>query len=470
MSGYDYTDERASYMNQTPTCFVIMPFGKYDSPEYQRNLKIYQQMIKPVVEECDYKCIRGDELEHLGYITRDIIELLFQAELVVADLSGRNANVFYELGVRHVLFRCGTIPVIREGENLPFDIANYRAVFYSTELDGPAQFREDLRKQICKVTTKKEKYSDNPVHDILGEKLKQLGLDKSELKDELRLKEKQIYALEEDIQQLNYFRQKENKERDELLRQIKHLSQQKLLVEKKMSQLNNQIQNLNWGNYASSSSKRDFFSFQNWYRIVAVLALMIISYIGVFWSTRYFTKSDVPKIIVPKELRAHSDTLSNEDVTNMLQSNGFFSTSKNTIGKGWSNYFEQQKVNGEKIVFDYSTGLIWQQGGSPSYITYEKANTYIIELNQKKFAGFKDWHMPTLEEAMSLMESKKSGRLYIDSIFERTQYWIWTADPVKGQLQKVWVVNFYYGGCLHGGLNGNYYYVRAVRSVHSSEK
>jgi formylglycine-generating enzyme required for sulfatase activity len=152
-------------------CFVIMPFGKMGTPEYSRNWKIYDLMLKPVVEACGYKSIRADELEHMGNITRDIIELLHESDLVVADLSGHNVNVFYELGVRHALHRAGTVPVIREGEILPFDIANYRAIFYSSELDGPEQFKKELTRRIEAFERLRGDTSDNPVHDILGDKL-----------------------------------------------------------------------------------------------------------------------------------------------------------------------------------------------------------------------------------------------------------------------------------------------------------
>jgi len=47
-------------------CFVIMPFGQVGTEEHVRSLKIYQQLIKPVLQECDFKSIRADELEHLG--------------------------------------------------------------------------------------------------------------------------------------------------------------------------------------------------------------------------------------------------------------------------------------------------------------------------------------------------------------------------------------------------------------------
>jgi hypothetical protein len=86
-------------MEKEKRCFVIMPFGKNGTEEFQRNLKIYKFMIKPVVEEMGYQSIRADELENMGNITRDIIELLHESDLVIADLSGKNANVFYELAV-----------------------------------------------------------------------------------------------------------------------------------------------------------------------------------------------------------------------------------------------------------------------------------------------------------------------------------------------------------------------------------
>ena len=159
-------------MNQNKRCFVIMPFGKMGTSEYSRNLKIYNFMIKPIVEACGYTSIRADELEHMGNITRDIIELLHESDLVVADLSGHNANVFYELGVRHALYRAGTIPIIQEGESLPFDIANYRAIFYSSELDGPERFKGELKGRIKAFEKLQRKRSDNPVHDILGDKLR----------------------------------------------------------------------------------------------------------------------------------------------------------------------------------------------------------------------------------------------------------------------------------------------------------
>ncbi len=134
---------------------------------------------------------------------------------------------------------------------------------------------------------------------------------------------------------------------------------------------------------------------------------------------------------------------------------------KNSTGNGVTHRYELRDYEGEKVVFDQATGLMWQQSGSSELMTYEKAQKYLSGLNEERFAGFDDWRLPTLEEAMSLMESeKKNGDLYVDRVFERAQRWIWTADTES--TGRAWVVVFYVGGCGHLDV-GSDVHVRAVR-------
>ena len=101
----------------------------------------------------------------------------------------------------------------------------------------------------------------------------------------------------------------------------------------------------------------------------------------------------------------------------------------------------------EGVIYDLKTGLMWQQGGSPDKMKFEPTKNWIAELNRKQYAGYNDWRLPTLEEAMSLMEPKKlNGDLYIDPIFDSNQSWIWTSDPYSGASAQ-WVVHFNYGKC-----------------------
>jgi hypothetical protein len=166
------------------------------------------------------------------------------------------------------------------------------------------------------------------------------------------------------------------------------------------------------------------------------------------------------------------EDLSKDEVEKMLRrmdfySGGFWSYvlfgAKNKRGKGINHQYDVIEREGEKLVIDHTTGLTWQQSGSPNSMVYADALKWIEELKKKKFAGYDDWRLPTLEEAMSLMETeKKNGDLYISEVFDRTQRWIWTADKESGS--AAWVVAFLDGSCnFHLVGYGSASLVRAVR-------
>ncbi len=153
--------------------------------------------------------------------------------------------------------------------------------------------------------------------------------------------------------------------------------------------------------------------------------------------------------------------LREEEVKAMLKQHDLFDKDWHKEGKGIPHFYLLCERQGEKLVIDYATGLTWQQSGSSNHMTYSDAEKYVRELNAKRFAGYEDWRLPTLEEAMSLMErEKKNGDLYIDPVFDRAQPWIWTADKSSGS--SCWVAYFDLGGCFNL-LVGNAYYVRLVR-------
>ena len=151
----------------------------------------------------------------------------------------------------------------------------------------------------------------------------------------------------------------------------------------------------------------------------------------------------------------------------MLKNKKFFHISWNEDGHGYANQFEARTIKGDKVVIDHASNLMWQQAGSENYMTYEGAKKWIESLKQNGFAGCKDWRFPTLEEAMSLMEpNMNKNDLYIDPIFDATQRWIWTSDPVSGE-SLAWVVSFSGLNCYRGTLDSGHY-ARAVRAVQSS--
>jgi hypothetical protein len=155
------------------------------------------------------------------------------------------------------------------------------------------------------------------------------------------------------------------------------------------------------------------------------------------------------------------DNVSHEEVKAMLKEKNLFDKDWNEGGRGLQNLFDVIERHNNHLVVDYITGLTWQQSGSEDQLTYAKAKKYIIELVQDNFGGYNDWRLPTLEEAMSLMErERQNGDLYIDPAFDRKQGWIWTADTEN--VSVAWVVNFAYGICLSRSVDDSRY-VRAVR-------
>ncbi|MCI0697291.1 DUF1566 domain-containing protein [candidate division KSB1 bacterium] len=163
-----------------------------------------------------------------------------------------------------------------------------------------------------------------------------------------------------------------------------------------------------------------------------------------------------------RSFRREPYTLSSSQVQEMIKRYGFFDSSWNKSGRGVPHVYVPYVRDKETLVFDITTGLSWQQSGSPDQLIFEQAQDYVKELNAKKYAGFNDWRLPTLEEAMSLMEREtKQGNLYIDPLFDRQQTWIWTAD--KESAGRAWSVNFVLGYCSRHGF-GDVIYVRAVRS------
>ena len=103
--------------------------------------------------------------------------------------------------------------------------------------------------------------------------------------------------------------------------------------------------------------------------------------------------------------------------------------------------YEAKTVNGDKVVIDHATGLMWHQSGTKNDMNWNKADQWVDDLNSRGHAGYNDWRLPTVEEAASLMESeKKNGVLNIDSAFYSVQAWIWTGD--RFGTEKAWVVHF----------------------------
>ncbi|MFQ5627862.1 MAG: DUF1566 domain-containing protein [bacterium] len=167
----------------------------------------------------------------------------------------------------------------------------------------------------------------------------------------------------------------------------------------------------------------------------------------------------------PVSYRKTSLVLTEDDAMAMIREKDFCDLQKNPGGKSIRHKFERVENDGKRLVIDHATGLFWQQSGSSEQLAFQDAHRSVQKLNADKYAGYHDWRLPTLEEAMSLMRARLSeAGLFIDPVFDKTQRWIWTADKcTEGTSGFVWVVYFDYGYC-YGYYASNYSsYFRAVR-------
>jgi hypothetical protein len=118
-------EERTGHTMES--CFYLCPIGKSDSAVRKRSNQIYQHIVKATLEPLGYSVVRADHLEESGTITSHIIDGLLSSDLVVADLTDHNPNVFYELAIRHAVAK-PFVQLIAEGQTLPFDIQGLRTV------------------------------------------------------------------------------------------------------------------------------------------------------------------------------------------------------------------------------------------------------------------------------------------------------------------------------------------------------
>jgi hypothetical protein len=112
-------------------CFVITPIGGDHSDERRHANMVFEVALKPNLEREGFRLERADLSTEPGQITAAIFSALNEADLCIADLTFLNANVMYELGVRHALQK-PVIQIAERSTRLPFDAANQRTLYFDT--------------------------------------------------------------------------------------------------------------------------------------------------------------------------------------------------------------------------------------------------------------------------------------------------------------------------------------------------
>jgi hypothetical protein len=141
-------DEKPAETKQKKV-FVIAPIGREGSETRKRSDQILRHIIDPVVIELGYgRALRADRISESGRITRQIIQHIVEDELVIADLTESNPNVYYELALRHAIKK-PFVQILAGEDALPFDVADQRTIMLThTDLDSVAAAKDELRRQI----------------------------------------------------------------------------------------------------------------------------------------------------------------------------------------------------------------------------------------------------------------------------------------------------------------------------------
>ena len=123
--------------------FVVMQFGQpYDS--------LYSDVIKPVSEAAGLDVQRANEEYRPGIVLQDIVRRIREADVIIADITPPNPNVFYELGFSHAMDK-PTILLAQRGAQLPFDIGGFRCIFYDNSIGGKSDVETTLKQHLSNI-------------------------------------------------------------------------------------------------------------------------------------------------------------------------------------------------------------------------------------------------------------------------------------------------------------------------------
>lgn len=119
--------------NDKPMCFIIMPISNQSGYEDGHFSFVYDDIIKPAVEKAGMVTYRADESKHTNLIQLDILKKVINSDIAICDMSAKNPNVFYELGMRQAF----DMPTVLMKDNIttaPFDISGLRYVNYNKDM------------------------------------------------------------------------------------------------------------------------------------------------------------------------------------------------------------------------------------------------------------------------------------------------------------------------------------------------
>jgi len=131
-------------------CFIITPIGASNSETFKKADGLIRSVLRPILSKYGFNALPAYEIDATGSITKQIIQHIVNDELVIANITGLNPNVMYELAIRHS-FKKKVITLAEAGTKLPFDITDQRTIFYEDSLIGSEIAKPLLEKAIIDV-------------------------------------------------------------------------------------------------------------------------------------------------------------------------------------------------------------------------------------------------------------------------------------------------------------------------------
>ena len=159
-------------MSGEDKAFVVMQIGTKDSPERKRADETFDFIVKPALAQFHIKAYRADLDPSPGGITAKMLTELLECRLVIADLTGRNPNVFYELGIAHSFAR-PLISIVDTVDTLPFDTKDQRVIELGAYSDSGLTYAQGETAKKALVASLEVVLADgydppSPVRDVAG--------------------------------------------------------------------------------------------------------------------------------------------------------------------------------------------------------------------------------------------------------------------------------------------------------------
>ncbi len=126
-----------SISSSKPQAFVVMQFSEPFNG-------VYSEVVRGICESFGIQAIRADEVYGPGLIIQDVIDQITQAQIIIADITPLNANVYFEVGYARAMNK-PIILLAQKGTTLPFDVSAFRVLFYEDSIAGKAAFERNLK-------------------------------------------------------------------------------------------------------------------------------------------------------------------------------------------------------------------------------------------------------------------------------------------------------------------------------------